>query len=397
IEKQADGVGIKCYLTKPVQASTLYNAIIECCGRAEKGSLRKKRHPLEKRKLLEKLAGVKVLLAEDHVINQQVASEMFKSLGIEVDIAANGQEAVEMVASGAHYDAVLMDVQMPVMDGLEATKQIRKMKRGATLPIIALTAHALSEEREKCFSSGMNAHLPKPVEALKLYETLRGVIALKDENTQIASRQHDNVSQPEELPELAGIDLELAMIRTNNNVNLFKKIFKDFCDEHSFIIEKMQEAQAHADYQRIRALAHTLNSTAANIGATSVHQRAKNLEEAILLNNTDSLGTLIDLLEKPLQQIFASADKLRTIETITGESGDYDEAVLREQSERLMELLAKRDMAAMSVLETLVATVSGSRLRRYVVGIEGEMQKLNFATAMEKLEEMMAVVETDTR
>ncbi|MDH4319086.1 MAG: response regulator, partial [Desulfobulbaceae bacterium] len=397
IEIQANRVGIKCYLTKPVQASTLYNAIIECCGRAERGSLQRKRHPLYKRKLLKQLSGVKVLLAEDHVINQQVASEMFKSLGIEVDIAVNGQKAVEMVASGKHYDAVLMDVQMPVMDGLEATRQIRKMKRGANLPIIALTAHALSEEREKCFSAGMNAHLPKPVEALKLYETLRGVIALKDEYTGVASRQHDNVSRPEDLPESAGIDFVLAMAHTSNNLNLFKKILKDFCDDNFLIIEKMQESHVHGDYQRLRAMAHTLNSTAAYIGATSVHQGAKNLEEAILVNQTDSIGTLIDSLEKSLQQVLASADNLLTTATSTGESRNYDEAVLRKQSEQLMELLAKRDMEAMSVLETLLATVGGSWLKKYVVGIESEMQKLNFAAAMEKLEAMMAVVETDTR
>jgi len=398
IENQAHSAGIKCFLTKPVQASTLYNTIVECCNRAEKGSLRKKSPALEKRKLLKKLAGVKVLLAEDHVINQQVASEMFESLGIEVDIAANGQEAVKMVADGAHYDAVLMDIQMPVMDGLEATKQIRKMKRGATLPIIALTAHALNEEREKCFSAGMNAHLPKPVEPLKLYETLRGLIALKHENTESVTQQHaDNVSQVEKLPELPGIDLELAMIRTNNNVSLFKKIFIEFCDEYSHIVEKMQDAYDHAGYKQIRGMAHTLNSTAANIGATSVHQQAKILEEAILLNNIDSVGTLIHSLGEPLNQVLAAAEKLRAIEIIWGESGDYNEAVVREQSERLMELLAKRDMAAMSVLETLMATVSGSRLRKYVVGIETEMQKLNFTAATKKLQEMIVVVEVDTR
>jgi len=398
IENQADRVGIKCYLTKPVQASTLYNAIVECCGRAEKGSLRRKRHTLEKRKLLKKLAGVKVLLAEDNIINQQVACEMFESLGIEVDIASNGQEAVDMVASGAHYDAVLMDIQMPVMDGLEATKRIRRMKRGAPLPIIALTAHALSEEREKCFSAGMTVHLSKPVEAMKLYETLRGLIAMKHENKKLATHQHDdNGSQVEELPELAGIDLELAMIRTNNNVSLFKKIFMEFCDGNSLIVEKMQEAQARADYQQIKGMAHELNSTAANIGATSVHQGAKSLEEAIMLNNTDSVGTLIHLLGEMLNPVLAAAEKLKVIETIKNESGDYDQAVLREQSERLMELLAEKDMAAMSVLESLMATASGSRLRKYVVGIETEMQKLNFAAAMEKLHEMMVAVETDTR
>ena len=311
LKVQADRAGISRFLTKPVQASTLYNAVLEAFGRSVEGRPGRSGHALAQRNLLKKLGGARVLLAEDHLINQQVAREMLEAVGLVVDIAGTGKEAVDMIAR-QHYDAVLMDVQMPVMDGLEATKVIRKMRGGDTLPIIAMTAHALREEREKCLSAGMNAHLSKPVEAAVLYETLGRWIVSKPEGNGVSIRQAAvNPLDIEELPELPGIDLKLALSRINNNVGLFKEIFIQFCDENALVIEKLSAAVAGAKYQQAKSMAHTLISTAANIGAVHVHMAAKNIEEAISLGHTDNIYTFVGILAAEINQVLASAEQFK--------------------------------------------------------------------------------------
>lgn len=400
VRSQADHVGISRLLTKPVQPSTLYNAILDAFGRSVGESSEVNRHDREQRNLLRKLGGTKVLLAEDHIINQQVSREMLEAVGIEVDVAANGKEAVGMIASGEHYDAVLMDVQMPVMDGLEATKAIRNMPSGATLPIIAMTAHALREEREKCLRAGVNAHLSKPVEATVLYETLSHWIVSKPENSAMPIRQAaGNRLNVDELPELPGIDLKLALSRINNNVSLFKEIFREFCDENTIIVEKMRAAVVRADYKQAKMMTHTLIGTSANIGAVAVCQAAKSLEEAISSGHADNIDTFVGVLAEEINLVLTSAEKFKGEIVAAGseESGDYDPSILMEQSERLMDLLTKRDLAAMAVVEEMIIAAAGSRLKRHLLGIESKMNKLNFAAALEKLQEMMAAIKADNK
>src|SRR5262249_47039639 len=148
--------------------SSLLDAIIQIFA-PSRATERAYSGPGERRYALD---GMKVLLAEDNEINQQIAIELLESVGVAVETADNGLEAVEKVRSGAAWDAVLMDLQMPELDGISATQAIRAEERFKDLPIIAMTAHAMVEERERCFAAGMNDHVTKPIEPDVLYQAL---------------------------------------------------------------------------------------------------------------------------------------------------------------------------------------------------------------------------------
>ncbi len=167
---QAKESGISNVLTKPLSPSTLLNVLVDIFGRGlpAKASKLKKAHEMA---VVKEYAGAKILLAEDNEVNQLVASRILKNAGLEVDVANNGRQAVEMLQAG-NYDLVLMDIQMPEMDGITATKEIRKLPEYANLPIVAMTAHAMSGDRELSIQAGMNDHINKPINLQELFSTL---------------------------------------------------------------------------------------------------------------------------------------------------------------------------------------------------------------------------------
>ena len=174
---QAGEVGLDGFLIKPVSPSVLFDAIMQVFGQEEADRpLTAQQSTDAEARARAALAGARVLLVEDNEINRQVAGEILASVGVSVSMAANGQEAVDAVVAG-DFDAVLMDVQMPVMDGYEATRRLRRDPRFQALPIIAMTAHAMAGDREKSLAAGMNDHVTKPIDPEALFRTLEHHVA----------------------------------------------------------------------------------------------------------------------------------------------------------------------------------------------------------------------------
>ena len=181
IKQKAEQVGIQGYLTKPVIPSAIYNTIVEAMALPNTGQLHNVMAGPRKGTAVTKLNGAMILLVEDHHINQMVAREILERAGMQVHIAVNGQEAVEVLNNrNIDYDAVLMDLQMPVMDGYEATRLIRMDERHRELPIIAMTAHAMVDEIQKCLNTGMNDHVAKPIVPERLMAVLKKWIRKSD-------------------------------------------------------------------------------------------------------------------------------------------------------------------------------------------------------------------------
>ncbi|MGD9610147.1 MAG: response regulator [Desulfovibrionaceae bacterium] len=257
------------------------------------------------------LAGAHILLVEDNAINQQVARETLLRCGATVDVAGHGGEAVDMVQTRP-YDVVLMDVQMPVMDGLTATRAIRELPGLAELPIVALTAHALAEDRDRCLAAGMNDYLTKPIEIGRLLATLgQWIVPAAALNTVQAARA------PLILPEMpqanalpfhgsetpAGLDLATALARLGGNDRLLRHVVAEFVREYGDCADQLRRHLDGGNLDGARRLVHTVKGVAGNIAATDLAASARELEESLLAGAKPpepALAAFQDALERTL-------------------------------------------------------------------------------------------------
>ncbi|MFU2209117.1 response regulator [Solidesulfovibrio sp. C21] len=228
------------------------------------------------------LAGALILLVDDNSINQQVAREILERFGAVVDVAGGGREAVEMVGL-ALYDAVLMDVQMPVMDGLAATRAIRLLPGGGDLPIVALTAHALSGDRLRCLEAGMNDYLTKPIDPARLLASLGQWIAPAVEAGRDMAAFTDagapgSQASPADAAEVCGLDAAKALERLGGNGALLASIAAEFVRDYATSGRTLARRLAAGDLDGARRLAHTVKGVAGNIAAEALADAARELE-----------------------------------------------------------------------------------------------------------------------
>ena len=273
-QRQAEAMGVEIFVSRPISRASLFDSILEVFGWAHTET-----QPASVLSQVvdtkAKIGGASILLVEDNLINQEIALELLRRVGLTVSLAGNGKEAVEMVQHTA-FDAVLMDIQMPEMNGYEATRAIRRDARFKDLPIIAMTAHAMKEEQKKCQEAGMNDHLAKPVRVERLYGLLSKWIAPTQRKLPAP------VSPTEEvifLPEIPGIDQAEGLQRVLGNRKLYRDLLMRFREDHLHVVENVEEALAREDIKTAQHLIHTLKGVAGGLGATSLHQTVEALDE----------------------------------------------------------------------------------------------------------------------
>ena len=332
---EAEQAGTNGFLTKPIFQSTLFDAIMDAFGKegscksGSKGDFTTRASMYKKH-----LKGCKILVAEDNLTNQQVARAILKSAGILVTIVANGEEAVEAVRQG-HFDGVLMDVQMPKMNGYEATKQIRGFLSGDALPIIAMTAHALKGDEEKCLEAGMDGYVAKPINQDRLFYTLWRLLRNFKRLTEDVGME--SAGQPIGAPldgdegaagntageseaaicllsppcQLPGIDVVGVLQTTGLNWQTFREILIGFYRDNQTTVRELQLAQAEQDISALFHLAHSLKGSASNIGAGDLQQAATALEQAgIEQASLERILPLSKVLEMELGQILCLLEAL---------------------------------------------------------------------------------------
>lgn len=234
--------------------------------------------------------GMSVLLVEDNPINQQIAIELMQLAGIAVDVAEHGGHALEMLKADKHYDVVLMDLQMPVVDGYSATKAIRSDPSKANLPIIAMTAYAMSEERQRCLDAGMNDHISKPIDPDMLFDALARWHSKPESTTNSSSstRQgfkvlHNSANTVNRtLPK--AIDSVAALRRVGGNQGLYHKLLSRFASKSASTVAEIKHALAQHQKQEAERMAHTVRGVAGNLGAMPLADAACDLELAINAN-----------------------------------------------------------------------------------------------------------------
>ena len=261
---------------------------------------------------VEKIAGARVLVVEDNDINREVIRGILERVGITIEIAKNGEEAIDWVAR-SKFDAVLMDLQMPKMDGYTATRHIRDNPRNQQLPIIAMTAHVQPEEREKCLEVGMNGHVGKPIDIRQLYSTLAQWIQLQPHPvTNDANKDH---AKP--LPEIAGIDIKSGLMRMGGNQKTYFDLLGQFCRNNADVAAKIKCALANGDMALAKQSVHLIKGLSGNISATRLHNSARTLETAIRSGNEQDIA-MADFTSA-LHEVIESFKQLETITSFTDE------------------------------------------------------------------------------
>ncbi len=229
----------------------------------------------------------RILLVEDNEINQEIAYEVLSSAEYVVDIANNGQEAVEAVEK-TKYGLVLMDIQMPILDGLEATKKIRAA--GHKMPIIAMTAHGMADDKETSISAGMNAHLTKPLEPMALFATMTKWLPtaatsnkVEHPKKEVLATEH-TIVRKEKLPQsMEGFNLEGGLATVGGNEALYISLLRKFADRYAYINKDISDCIQKNDIETAIRHAHTVRGIAANLGAEALSSAAEALEKAIAL------------------------------------------------------------------------------------------------------------------
>jgi two-component system, sensor histidine kinase and response regulator len=257
------------------------------------------------------LVGRRVLLVEDNEANRELASELLSDLGILVTIAVNGREGVDRVISEP-FDLVLMDIQMPVMDGLTATNLIRADDRFSNLPILAMTAHAMSGDRDRSLNAGMNDHITKPIDPNRLLAALIRWMPTKSEGPPkpvTARLKHASSvgGVPDDLPPF---DIEAALARTDGKPKLLRKLMLGFRDQYTDAVFNLREHVAAGRDADAERLAHSLKSVAAMLEARDLADAAASVEIAFRSGETASINALIGNLESELDPAIAAVNSL---------------------------------------------------------------------------------------
>jgi two-component system sensor histidine kinase/response regulator len=285
MQRRARDLGIDALLQKPISPSTLFDAIVGVFGAQAAQSGGSGRVEDQARA---QLRGARILLAEDNEINQQVAQGILEDIGIELVIAPDGRAVLKAIdaahAGGRPYEAVLMDMQMPEMDGITATRRLREDARNAQLPVIAMTANAMAADREACLAAGMNDHVGKPLNVDHLFTTLMAWIPARDRGALPVPGESPvpaAFTRAGELPALPGVDTELGLARTGGKPVRYLDLLKRFHAGQAQAPMQIEAAANAGDMDLAIRLAHTLRGTAATLGAAALQSIAGELETAL--------------------------------------------------------------------------------------------------------------------
>ncbi len=366
IEK-AHNAGIDIILVKPVNPSQLYDAALHALRDDAEwtDTVREGASPTEGLDL-SSIQGARLLLVEDNELNQQVAMELLGDAGFHVDLAQNGQVGVEMVAE-KDYDLVLMDMQMPVMDGVTATLEIRADERFGTLPIVAMTANAMAGDRDRCIAAGMNDHVAKPIDPDNLFRTLLewippGDRARKDsESSGSGARepQADEEGTSADLESVQGLDVEGGVKRVMGKRDFYERLVRGFVTgEEAETVSTVRSLLSEGKREEAERTAHSLKGVAGTIGAGEVQGRAADLEAAIKESGSDSeieasLGSVDEELTRLVMEIREVLDIQEEESVVAVEEEVELDAGVIEKLPRLVEELGARKGVWSELSETL--------------------------------------------
>ncbi len=301
-------------LHKPVQISTLFDTVMQLFGK--QGAL-----PILSQRVLtqtrpnQSIAGARVLAVEDNEVNQQVIRALLQMAGVVVEMAADGHQAVEMATSG-HFEMVLMDLQLPILDGLQATRLIRALPHGKTLPIVAVTADVMVQDLARCWEAGMDDHIAKPIDPNKLFLTLNKWIKGKEREPSVGLtdllRPTLNPENPlsQSLPAVSGLHLPTGLAHTAGDMTLYRALLQRFLSNHTHSVQEIQNAVAQGDVATAKRLAHTLKGVAGTLGATQLELLTAEIESCLTRDLQEGKPCFSAAWNEAFQRVVSGAQQL---------------------------------------------------------------------------------------
>jgi signal transduction histidine kinase/DNA-binding response OmpR family regulator len=390
---QASRVALDGILSKPVNQSVLYDYLLESFGKESAHDVKVRSPSVREAPTFAALAGVRILLVEDNEINQELAVELLGQVGAVVLVAGNGAEALSMLDQEA-FDAVLMDVQMPVMDGLTAAAAIRRQQRFKDLPVIAMTAHAMSGDREKSLAAGMNDHVTKPIMPHELYAALEKYISPRP-GARRAPVQADaaHPQSPAQMPvQMPGIDVPSGLRMMQGDTNLYLKILGKFHASYAQAAEDMRTALGEGRNEAAQRLAHSIKGLAANIGANDLREAAAGIENSLRTADKapseDAVDRFSDALALVISSLARIAKKPAPADDPATTRQPSDPAALRailaELAGAVREWLPKESLTAMEKAQKL----------SWPEELQDEIGKLSELLGKYKFKDAMAVLDS---
>jgi PAS domain S-box-containing protein len=413
IMMQAEAAGLDGFLVKPVNASVMFDTIMQALAKDVPRTTRPSDRNGKGSELLKDLARARVLLVEDNEINQQVATEILSGAGMVVTVANNGQEAVTAVQSSP-FDAVLMDVQMPVLDGYAATGIIRSDVRFQDLPIIAMTAHAMTGDQDKSIAAGMNDHVTKPIDPDKLFATLAKWINIhkasgKDvgaDHAAPASSPHAaaaSMPEPQPFPaSLEGFDLAGGLRRLQGNQALYRKLLLSFAERYTTAAADIRRLLDDKDYEKAHRLIHDIKGLAGNLSANHLQAATAELEKQVKHANVENppepeaLAQNLAAFETLLDQALRSARSMMPQSTAPGPAlsraaslPSADPVLVKAVAGELRKYLSDFDSAAADCLNENRELLSTLFSPEEFVRFEKRIESYDFAEAQVQLEQTL--------
>jgi two-component system, sensor histidine kinase and response regulator len=394
--KQAENNAFHSVLIKPVTASTLFDAAIQILGEHHDQAQALQASPDVD---LDQLRGARVLLVEDNELNQEVAMGLLETASMSIDLAENGEIAVRMI-NEKEYDLVLMDMQMPVMDGVAATAAIRSNPRFLPLPIIAMTANAMESDRDICLKAGMNDHVAKPIDPDKLFATLTRWITVRrpvlSPDPPIRETINGLPETAAQIPEIEGVDVVDGLRRVAGNQRLYRQLLEKFAAKYADADVQISSALQSGDRNAAERIAHTVKGVAGTIGSKQVQFAAERLERAIRECNEGVPFVLQDftsILRPQIQSMGRALSESCISKSEEVSKKDIDPVAASLNVARLRILLEASDGDCEDTFRTLQSVLSGHIETVRLDALGADISDFDFSGALRKLDEIARELE----
>ena len=384
--KAAEGVGLAGILNKPVTPSTLLDTLGKVLSETDPAASDEPKGQALLKQAQRRLAGARVLLVEDQPLNQELACDLLERAGLQVVTAANGQECLDKLENEGPFDGVLMDCQMPVMDGYTATERIRSRDRWKELPVIAMTASAMAADRERVLRCGMNDHITKPLDLARMFAIMaRWIIPAKP-----ALAEGHSLQPPVQGMALNTLDTADGLARCMGNLDLYRRLLKGFARTQRDFGEQFEALRDQT--HELHGLVHTFKGLAGNIGARGLLSRCAALEAALLSDGVDSPSvrtTLAETLET-LSAVIADIDRLGRQQANGSEDGDIHGVPREVDWAELTRLVADQDAHARDSLDEIISRWPTLRQHPRTAELRRALERYDFDLAASVLAELQA-------